>query len=62
LVNTERIAQRLEYIHQNPIKQFIVELSHEYLFSSTIDYADGKGLKKIPNQFNHSALIQLKRL
>lgn len=28
-------------------KQYIVELPHEYLFSSAIDYADGKGLVAI---------------
>ncbi|MCB9173085.1 MAG: transposase [Flavobacteriales bacterium] len=47
LDNTEWILQRLEYIHQNPVKQYIVELPHEYLFSSAIDYADGKGLVNI---------------
>ena len=47
LENTEWFLQRLNYIHENPVKQMIVQNSHEYLFSSAIDYADGKGLVNI---------------
>ena len=39
--------QRLNYIHQNPVRQMIVENPHEYLFSSAVDYNDGVGLVKI---------------
>jgi len=47
LEKTEWIIQRLNYIHQNPVRQLIVQYPHEYLFSSAIDYADGKGLVNI---------------
>jgi REP element-mobilizing transposase RayT len=47
LDNTEWIDQRLNYIHQNPVRQLIVQNPEEYLFSSAIDYADGKGLVNI---------------
>lgn len=44
LENTEWILQRLNYIHQNPVRQMIVSNCEEYIFSSAIDYAGGKGL------------------
>jgi putative transposase len=44
LQKTEWILQRLNYIHQNPIRQMIVSNPEDYIFSSAIDYADGKGL------------------
>ena len=47
LENTEWFVQRLNYIHQNPVKQMIVENPEEYIFSSAIDYAEGKGLVNI---------------
>ncbi|MBP1640603.1 MAG: transposase [Bacteroidetes bacterium] len=36
--------QKMEYIHNNPVKAEIVTLPHEYRYSSAIDYAGGKGL------------------
>lgn len=36
--------QKMEYIHNNPVKAEIVNLPHEYRYSSAIDYAGGKGL------------------
>ena len=47
LEKTEWFIQRLNYIHQNPVRQMIVENPHEYLFSSAVDYNDGVGLVKI---------------
>ncbi len=47
LEKNEWINQRLNYIHQNPVRQIIVEKAHEYIFSSAIDYADGKGLVNV---------------
>jgi putative transposase len=44
---TEWIDTRLNYIHMNPVRQLIVEKPEDYIFSSAIDYADGKGLVKI---------------
>ncbi len=41
------INQRLKYIHHNPVRQLIVVNTHEYLFSSAIDYSDGKGLVNV---------------
>ena len=39
--------QKLEYIHNNPVKQEIVCKPEEYLYSSAIDYAGEKGLLEI---------------
>ena len=41
------LSQRLYYIHQNPVKQMIVQEPHEYLFSSAVDYSGGTCLVKI---------------
>jgi len=47
LENAKWMKQRLDYIHDNPVRQLIVQHPHEYLFSSAIDYADEKGLVNI---------------
>ena len=47
LEKSDWILQRLNYIHQNPVRQMIVSNPEEYIFSSAIDYADGKGLVTI---------------
>lgn len=39
--------QKLNYIHNNPIRQEIVSRQEEYLYSSALDYAGGKGLLNI---------------
>ena len=36
--------QKLNYIHQNPVKAEFVNQPEEYRYSSAIDYAGGKGL------------------
>ena len=36
--------QKMEYIHNNPVKGEIVNAPYEYRYSSAIDYAGGKGL------------------
>lgn len=38
------IDQRINNIHENPIRALIVSHPHEYLFSSAIDYAGEQGL------------------
>ena len=43
----EWVDQRLNYIHQNPVRQMIVSNCEDYIFSSAVDYADGKGLVKV---------------
>jgi len=44
LEKSEWVLQRLNYIHQNPVRQMVVNNPEDYIFSSAIDYADGKGL------------------
>lgn len=39
--------QKLDYIHNNPVRQEIVARQEEYLYSSAVDYAGGKGLLKV---------------
>lgn len=36
--------QKLDYIHNNPVKEGMVWEAHEYKYSSAIDYAGGRGL------------------
>ena len=38
------LEQKLNYIHQNPVRQMFVGEPQHYLFSSAIDYYGGKGL------------------
>lgn len=40
----EFCRQKINYIHQNPVKQEIVQHAEDYLYSSARDYAGGKGL------------------
>lgn len=39
--------EKLEYIHDNPVRAGIVEYPHEYLYSSASDYSGKRGLVKI---------------
>ena len=41
------IEQKLNYIHQNPVRAGIVQLAEHYLYSSAIDYSGEKGLINI---------------
>lgn len=41
------IEQRLEYLHENPVKIGIVWEAENYVYSSAIDYTDGKGLLEV---------------
>ncbi len=43
LDTNEMIDQRINYIHQNPVRALIVAHPHEYLFSSALDYAGERG-------------------
>jgi len=47
LESSKFIEQKLIYIHENPLKQEIVENPEDYLYSSAVDYAGRKGLVKI---------------
>ncbi|MCZ4694816.1 transposase [Ancylomarina euxinus] len=42
--SSEFLLQKLEYIHDNPVKAEIVENPNDYKYSSAINYAGGKGL------------------
>jgi REP element-mobilizing transposase RayT len=41
------IAQKLNYIHQNPVEEGLVFRAEDYVYSSAIDYAGGKGMLDI---------------
>jgi len=38
------INQKLDYIHQNPVKEGLVFRAEDYMYSSAVDYAGRKGL------------------
>lgn len=40
----EMMIQKLEYVHDNPVKEGIVERPEEYIYSSARDYCGRKGL------------------
>ena len=41
------MSQKLDYIHNNPILEGIVREPQDYLYSSALDYAGGKGLLEV---------------
>ena len=47
LDTSEMMDQRLEYLHSNPVKAGIVNAAEDYIYSSAIDYVDGKGLLEV---------------
>jgi REP element-mobilizing transposase RayT len=47
IYNFEFLKQKIDYIHNNPVKAEIVEYPEQYKFSSSVDYAGGKGLLNI---------------
>jgi REP element-mobilizing transposase RayT len=47
LSTTEMINQRLNYIHNNPVEEEIVNNAEDYKYSSAINYAGGIGEIKI---------------
>jgi REP element-mobilizing transposase RayT len=42
--SVEMLSQKLDYIHNNPVKAGFVAKPEDWLYSSAIDYAGGKGL------------------
>jgi REP element-mobilizing transposase RayT len=46
-LDTKITEQKLEYIHNNPVKAMIVHKPEDYIFSSAADYADEKGLVEV---------------
>jgi putative transposase len=56
------LLDRIGHIHENPIRERIVELPENYLFSSARDYAGMKGLVKVkPVQLGVSKFNLLSR-
>jgi REP element-mobilizing transposase RayT len=51
------LYEKLNYIHNNPVKDLIVENAWDYLYSSARDYADMDGLLKV-NVLGHEPLIK----
>ena len=46
-LDTGILAQKLMYFHDNPVKAMIVREPEDYMFSSAIDYCEGKGFVEI---------------
>lgn len=38
------LPQKLDYIHQNPVRAGFVDRASAYIYSSAIDYEEGKGI------------------
>ena len=38
------IDEKINYVHQNPVKGGLVYRAHDYLYSSAVDYAGEKGI------------------
>jgi putative transposase len=47
IVTNHFLDQKIEYIHQNPVKAQIVFEPEHYAYSSAVDYAGGKGFLEI---------------
>jgi putative transposase len=47
LDDNQLIEQKINYIHDNPVRAMIVSKQEEYLYSSACDYAGEKGLVNI---------------
>lgn len=47
LHNADIFEQKLNYLHNNPVQEGIVQYPEEYLYSSARDYANVKGLIQI---------------
>jgi REP element-mobilizing transposase RayT len=47
IFSCDYLMQKLNYIHNNPVKAEFVDFPEQYLYSSAIDYAGGNGLLKI---------------
>ena len=47
ICTSDFLWQKVNYIHQNPVRAEIVERAEEYLYSSARDYAGERGLLKV---------------
>jgi len=50
LENNDIIDQKINYIHDNPVRALIVQNPQDYLFSSASDYAGIKGMVNIETE------------
>jgi hypothetical protein len=41
------IAQKIEYIHQNPVREGWVDRAEDYVYSSASNYVAGKGILEV---------------
>jgi putative transposase len=58
---SELLLDRIDHIHENPVRERIVELPEAYLFSSARDYAGMKGLVRV-KVLQPQRLSRVKRL
>ncbi len=47
IVNEDVFRQKVEYIHNNPVRKCLVELAEHWIYSSARNYLDGKGCIEI---------------
>jgi len=47
LYSNDFIQQKLEYLHNNPVRARIVEKPEDYIYSSARNYADSEGLLEV---------------
>jgi putative transposase len=47
ITNEEMLIQKIEYIHQNPVRRGFVDVPEHWRYSSARDYAGGVGLVKV---------------
>ncbi len=47
LITAPFALQKLNYLHQNPVRAEIVDKAEDYRYSSAIDYAGGMGMLKV---------------
>jgi putative transposase len=45
--HSNMFEQKLNYLHENPVEAGLVKKASDYLYSSAIDYEEGKGLLEI---------------
>ena len=46
-LSTIDIIDKIQYIHENPVRAGWVDIEEHYMYSSAVDYAGGKGLVDI---------------
>ena len=62
LFSNKFIWQRLNYIHNNPVKKGLVEYPEDYLYSSARNYADMEGVLDVIMVAREMKTVRNKRL